>query len=141
VCKIVNNTHSGASSWEKYSAVNLSRLADLGTVEFRHLPGTRDGATIAVWLRILNDLRAFSKSVTEEEFLRLLEFRNAHMMLHRVFSPQIQNIFATKQITALCKQGIDIVFSALMGEKFRVSYLNSMTMESPFNEWVQKGRK
>jgi len=141
ISRIVNGTHSTVSSWEKYSAVNLSRLGDLGTVEFRHLPGTKDKLKINLWLRMLDDIRKFALATTEEEFLKLLELRNAHLLINRVFSQPVRDVFATKQIAALCRTGVDIVFSALMGEKTRALYLSNLSLESPFNEWVLKGRK
>ena len=141
ISRIVNGTHSTVSSWEKYSAVNLSRLGDLGTVEFRHLPGTKEKPKVNLWLRMLSDIRAFATTTTEEEFLKLLEMRNAHLLINRVFCQSVRDVFATKEITALCRAGVDIVFSALMGEKTRALYLSNLSLESPFNEWVLKGRK
>ena len=42
--------------WSKYTALNLKRLSDLGTVEFRHMHGTGDKEEMAVWLQLLENL-------------------------------------------------------------------------------------
>lgn len=44
------------SKWSKYTALNLKRLSDLGTVEFRHLQGTDDVVLMTNWLRTLSNL-------------------------------------------------------------------------------------
>jgi hypothetical protein len=42
--------------WSKYTALNLKRLTDLGTVEFRHLHGTNDPEELDRWLTVLENL-------------------------------------------------------------------------------------
>lgn len=62
-------------NWSKYSALNLLRLQDLGTVEFRHMPGTCDHAKITQWFGLIGCLFAFIRShnITEikEMFVNL----------------------------------------------------------------------
>lgn len=54
-------------NWSKYSALNLLRLEDLGTVEFRHMPGTCDQGKITKWLGLIGCLFAFVRSHTITE--------------------------------------------------------------------------
>lgn len=54
-------------NWSKYSALNLLRLEDLGTVEFRHMPGTCDHVKITKWLGLIGCLFAFVRSHTITE--------------------------------------------------------------------------
>jgi hypothetical protein len=42
--------------WSKYTALNLKRLSDLGTMEFRHMHGTGDKEEIETWLMLLENL-------------------------------------------------------------------------------------
>lgn len=42
-----------AQHWEKYSALNFSRMQDLGTVEFRHMSGTWDTVKLGNWLNLI----------------------------------------------------------------------------------------
>jgi hypothetical protein len=42
--------------WHKYTGVNLGRIHDLGTVEFRHLHGTGDKKELDIWLHVLENL-------------------------------------------------------------------------------------
>jgi len=50
---------------EKYSAINFSRLRDLGTVEFRHLAGTDKIERIRDWISILVSIIKASKKHPE----------------------------------------------------------------------------
>jgi hypothetical protein len=54
-------------NWSKYTALNLKRMQDLGTVEFRHLHGTRDVNELSQWLYTLKNLYTLAKSVTINE--------------------------------------------------------------------------
>jgi hypothetical protein len=46
-------------NWHKYTAFNLLRLMDLGTIEFRHLYGTGDKDVFTSWLTEINLLFNF----------------------------------------------------------------------------------
>jgi hypothetical protein len=50
------NLHTYIKVWSKYTALNLKRLTDLGTVEFRHLHGTNDPKELSDWLMVLENL-------------------------------------------------------------------------------------
>lgn len=51
--------------WSKYTAYNLKRTPEIGTVEFRHLFGTNDWKIISKWLTLLSRLYEF---VRDNEF-------------------------------------------------------------------------
>lgn len=44
------------SRWHKYTALNIKRLTDLGTIEFRHMEGHADEGKLDRWLRALERL-------------------------------------------------------------------------------------
>lgn len=51
------------SAWHKYTALNLKRLVDLGTVEFRHLEGTDSPEKLKNWLITLGELWSLCQKV------------------------------------------------------------------------------
>lgn len=53
--------------WSKYSALNLCRIPDLGTVEFRHHHGTGDAQELEIWLKVLDNLWTLSRQVVIDE--------------------------------------------------------------------------
>ena len=54
-------------NWHKYTALNLKRLSDLGTMEFRHLHGTNDAQEVSDWLTILENLWTLCQRVSINE--------------------------------------------------------------------------
>lgn len=48
--------------WSKYTGLNLAPLGNYGTIEFRHLRGTRDISTIYTWLHLLYRLYGYAIS-------------------------------------------------------------------------------
>ena len=49
--------------WHKYTALNLKRLSDLGTMEFRHMHGTNNVQELDTWLKILENLWKLCQNV------------------------------------------------------------------------------
>jgi hypothetical protein len=54
-------------NWHKYTALNLKRITDLGTVEFRHLHGTNDAKELDVWLHVLENLWKLCQRIEIDE--------------------------------------------------------------------------
>lgn len=50
-------------AWSKYTGLNLLRMQDLGTVEFRHLHGTSDEKELNTWLHVLENLCKVSQRI------------------------------------------------------------------------------
>lgn len=46
--------------WHKYTALNLLPMSELGTVEFRQMPGTKDLQKLLIWADLLSRLRIFA---------------------------------------------------------------------------------
>ena len=57
-----------ADGWEKYSALNLFRLRDLGTIEFRHFGGTWETEKLMLWLQLIGKL-LMSASTMKQEYI------------------------------------------------------------------------
>lgn len=53
--------------WSKYTALNLKRAIDLGTMEFRHLHGTNDVQEFEQWLCTLRNLWTLAQEVEINE--------------------------------------------------------------------------
>lgn len=55
--------------WEKYCAMNLKRLRDFGTVEFRHMEGTCDYDRLFTWICILGRLVDVARTINTEQLM------------------------------------------------------------------------
>jgi hypothetical protein len=135
---LITSQHRAVGSWEKYSALNLTRLVDLGTVEFRHMPGCRDKEKVFMWLRIINDLLLFARRTTIDTVYKTLESTGPRAFLENVFSSDVMQVIAHKEIFKLCRKGIDSVFSALHGKAVTNQLLSGVSTESPFNVFLKR---
>jgi len=55
-----HNAQSVIYNWPKYSALNLRRIADLGTIEFRQHHGTADSKKILTWIKMLLCIKRYA---------------------------------------------------------------------------------
>lgn len=60
-----HKTYSGAYVGYKYSALNPNPIASLGTLEFRHMGGSKDMVRILQWVDVLLQLKAASMTDCE----------------------------------------------------------------------------
>jgi hypothetical protein len=67
--------HMGATldNWSKYAGLNLLRLKDLGTIEFRHMHGTFDAHKVSIWIRLITKLCTFAHDAGSEYVRKLCQ--------------------------------------------------------------------
>ena len=59
-----------ARVWQKYTALNLLTVGQLGTVEFRHMHGHADFTLLAHWIQIIEDLVTTAKKADTTEIYK-----------------------------------------------------------------------
>jgi hypothetical protein len=101
------------SKWSKYSAVNLCRLADLGTFEFRHMHGTGDVQEIATWLHVLENLWKLSQQVViDAESLQ--DQHRLFSWFSTIFNPSYKTMMLGGQLLNIIQNSlIDVKFSTI----------------------------
>lgn len=81
------------SRWEKYCAMNLCRMFDFGTVEFRHMEGNNDKERIINWVFTLAKLVDYCRITPlediEEEVRQLKYLSHYSMFSNKVFGSEI----------------------------------------------------
>jgi hypothetical protein len=96
--------------WNKYSAVNLSRIPDLGTVEFRHLGGTDDLDKVLTWLSFLLQIYQASVGLSMDSIrTKVLELNTSSKyweFVTQVFTPDIVMKMKIKDWESLFKHTI-----------------------------------
>lgn len=55
--------------WDKYAALGAFRLRDLGTLEFRHMPGTDDPVKVYGWVCLIHSLCEAAKTIDTKKLL------------------------------------------------------------------------
>lgn len=76
-------------NWLKYSGLNLLPLRDKGTIEFRHLYGTRDLKTIQTWLYTILSIFKYARenhpNMVQERVFSLNSTSLYHSFIQEVF--------------------------------------------------------
>ena len=84
-------------SWQKYTALNLLPIMQLGTIEFRHLGGTSDIETLMTWINMLLSLKKFALQKDPEYIWNRIQTLNTtseyRIFGEEVFGNLIQNLW------------------------------------------------
>lgn len=102
------------SSWHKYTAFNLKRMADLGTIEFRHLHGTGDAAEVDTWLHVLENLWKLCQRV-DVNAETLKDKAQIESWFEAIFFPADKVMMLKPSLFDIIKNSvIDVKFSTLV---------------------------
>lgn len=98
--------------WSKYTGLNLGQLNNYGTIEFRHLRGTRDKQTIYQWLHFLFNLYNFATSYTTEQLEAMIvdygNNRNFQEFGERVFGYHFRALSANSNYNKKMQEDVAI---------------------------------
>lgn len=95
--------------WEKYSGLNLGRIRDLGSVEFRQMEGNRDIKRILNWINVLMHLHQYAERTTMRDIREKLADLNSTSMyqvfLNEVFKEEAV-LFIQYDLQKLMENGV-----------------------------------
>jgi hypothetical protein len=107
-------------SWQKYTGLNLIPISTLGTVEFRHLPGTADVSRISHWLRLISGVMAYARNVPYQESLKTITQLNTNSeykaFTYQLFGECVDDVTTIPNWEALLQDGVLNVKYMFMGE-------------------------
>jgi hypothetical protein len=86
--------HSIDRMWSKYSALNLLPIVSQGSIEFRHMPGTRDVHTIVTWIDMISRLKTFVYKNSYDSIVNQILHLNSNSM-YRQFVDQVFDSLVT----------------------------------------------
>ena len=66
------------NTWHKYSALNLLPLINMGTIEFRHLPGVSDVNKICQWVSLIVNLKLIGQKTAYKDLLNQITNLNTN---------------------------------------------------------------
>lgn len=92
--------------WSKYTAINLKRLPDLGTIEFRHMHGTNSVEDVSAWLKVLENMfflcqqQPLNKKVLTDRntILGMFDYVFEHVEKIKMLRPSLFNIIRNSLI-------------------------------------------
>jgi hypothetical protein len=76
------------TAWQKYTALNLLPIMQLGTIEFRHLGGTSDIETLMTWINMLLSLKKFALQKDPEYIWNRIQTLNTTSE-YRIFGEEV----------------------------------------------------
>lgn len=72
--------------WQKYTALNLLPMWEIGTVEFRHMVGTPELGRVITWCDIIGGIVAYARTNKYEDVLKELSSLNSTSRYHNIVS-------------------------------------------------------
>lgn len=79
------------NGWSKYTSLNLLPLQTYGTIEFRHMHGTRDTTKLSLWIALITKLkeyvRAHSTADIRSDIARMDDGYAYDELLKNIFGP------------------------------------------------------
>lgn len=64
--------NTSTNNWFKYTGLNILPLLSYGTIEFRHLAGTKDPQRLAAWLNIIFSIKKYASSISYKDLKELI---------------------------------------------------------------------
>jgi hypothetical protein len=97
-------------NWHKYTAFNILPLglgknsdAGLGTIEFRHLYGTKDRKVFEVWLKTLKELYDFFNKNRDYNVITAIENGMTPAMAANTIIPTLASQYTNQEINSMCQ--------------------------------------
>lgn len=135
VSKLQTEPNNVIRGWQKYLGLNLFRLQDLGTLEFRHMPGIYDVSKILSWYQIIGCLFANARNQPleywEEELSSINTTSAYGQLLERVFGQWAPHL-RVPGYEQLLEEGILNIKFMLIGAKSKAA-----TLANPFDDFLQ----
>jgi hypothetical protein len=109
----------------RYYGLNLYALQRYGTIEFRHMPGTRDIDKLRVWIRLLMELKKAATALADEE-VNLFEVFNSPDSMAAIetmmpeFGAALRRLVSDKE--AFRKLGVTSMYATAISERVVADY-------------------
>lgn len=119
-------SHLGVTTdqWSKYAGLNLLRLKDLGTMEFRHMHGTFDAHKVSIWIRLIIKLCTFARNAGSEYIRKLCQSAESSLdiptLLREIFGSDAD--YLKYRSFEDVRRGLDAVRLAFVADKSWPTY-------------------
>lgn len=114
--------HTPRFHWQKYTALNLLPISQKGTIEFRHLQGTKDIKKIMTWINFILCLKKFALRNDPEYVWHRVQTLNTsseyRMFGEEVFGGLVEEIF-TPSFNKEVERGIIYIKNHCVKNNFR----------------------
>lgn len=125
---VINNIESKRlnqlKSWAKYTGLNLLPLLTLGTIEFRHMPGTCDINKIKTWLNLIGSLFSYVRNTDLDSIKKqLVELNSTSQyadLTSKVFTSWSKEVSKLPNYQMILEEGVlNMKYSMLKPPEFK----------------------
>jgi hypothetical protein len=96
-----------ALSWQKYTALNVVPMWDIGTVEWRHMHGTNNVDKLVKWINIIGSIMKYAGNTPHEEVCKVLHRLNDDSAYQQFFKAVLSDTLPyTDEYAQLMAQGV-----------------------------------
>lgn len=135
------------TSPDKYSALNLKRIQDYGSVEFRHLPGIWDIHKVITWIDMIQALSVAARQMSRPELcdqiLNLNTLSTYSQFMLQVFRQELkQYLVVPKNINTMLSEGVTAAKEYLKPpQDMRRTLRNESDMHKYLTKYSERARK
>lgn len=125
--------------WSKYTALNLLPLADKGTVEFRHLPGTNDVKRIMVWIAMIQRLKLYAFSNDHKRVIETISGLNTNSAYRNFVESVFLDYYHYLDLSNLqvdMEEAVTLVKHCAMSNDFHQAIIQKSNLESHYAKVV-----
>ena len=132
-----------ASEESRYAGLNLAAIRKFGTLEFRHMYGTKNPDSIHEWINILLSIRRFalrhdSLKVLLERVLALNTNSEYNMFALDVFGTGLNGALSGFELAEEMYEGVAIVKYGICNGVYHRQVIASPSWESPAGQWLSE---
>ena len=96
--KFLADPSSSLKRWNKYTALNLLPLANIGTVEFRQMHGTADIKKLSLWINLIGSLFKWAKTYELKSLINELKSLNSNSQYEAFFTKIVSGLLPYNEI-------------------------------------------
>lgn len=121
--------------WQKYCGINLLPVFTMGTLEFRHLHGTKNIDFICDWVTLLVYMKEFIKQTSVVEMNGIITNLNTnsnyYSLANQVFKDKANLIFSNREFNKEMERGVSYLKTEIFENRFRNTLQSSISKDSP----------
>lgn len=90
----VPNTRDHLHQWQKYTALNLLPITEIGTVEWRHMHGTADLDKLTTWLNVIGSIMYYARRTPLDDVIKTVKTLNDTSAYRQFFTDVLKGHLA-----------------------------------------------
>ncbi len=87
----------GLRNWQKYTALNLLPVRNIGTVEWRHMHGTANVKKLSIWINMIDSLLTYAKKTELGGLIEIIKDLNNHSLYQQFYEATLGNALPYQQ--------------------------------------------